>query len=221
MQLHPMLQRQVKKCVGEADALDESVKGLLTVISTAYNDFEADKQMAERSLSISSRELEEIVSRLKATLESTTDGILVVDIAGKIVLFNQRFVQMWKIPNEVIVTRDDGRAIAFVLGQLVNPQQFEDKVKQLYSRSDDESFDTLEFKDGQVFERYSRPQKLGDKVLGRVWSFRDVTQKVQNEKILKENMEETERLNKLMVGRELKMVELKEEIARLRSAHGG
>ncbi|MGA2151073.1 MAG: ATP-binding protein, partial [Geobacteraceae bacterium] len=120
-------------------------------------------------------DLKQSVSLLKATLEATADGILVVDSAGMIVDFNRRFTEMWQLPDNIIASRDDRRALAFVLDQLNDPKAFIDKVEDLYVSPDAESFDVLEFKDGRVFERYSKAQKIEDKSVGRVWSFRDIT----------------------------------------------
>jgi PAS domain S-box-containing protein len=115
------------------------------------------------------------LSLLEAALESTADGLLVVDREGRIVRFNERFVRMWGIPVEILQSRDDQRALEFVLSQLEEPEQFLSKVRKLYATPESESFDTLRFRDGRVFERYSLPQKLEGEVVGRVWSFRDVT----------------------------------------------
>ncbi|HKW51117.1 MAG TPA: ATP-binding protein, partial [Candidatus Eisenbacteria bacterium] len=115
------------------------------------------------------------LSLLEAALESTADGLLVVDREGRIVRFNERFARMWGIPAEILQSRDDQRALEFVLSQLDEPEQFLSKVRKLYATPEADSFDTLRFRDGRVFERYSLPQKLEGEVVGRVWSFRDVT----------------------------------------------
>ena len=119
--------------------------------------------------------LREAMSLLSATLESTADGILVVGTDGQIAGVNEQFVSMWGIPRELLATHDDEAVISYVLGLLEDPQGFLDKVHELYSHPLAESNDILKFIDGRTFERYSRPQKVADKVVGRVWSFRDVT----------------------------------------------
>src|SRR2546421_943523 len=119
------------------------------------------------------------VSVLQSTLESTADGILVVDLEGKIVSHNRRFEEMWSLPAPFIAANDDAagrqRLIEHVQIQLVNSRQFVDGIRQLYETPDGDSFDVLTFKDGRVFERYSIPLRLDGRSVGRVWSFRDVT----------------------------------------------
>ena len=121
--------------------------------------------------------LEHTVSLQHATLESTTDGLLVVDTEGRIVSYNRQFAQMWHIPEQVLEQGYDQAALLFVLEQLSDPAQFLAKVQELYAQRDAKSFDVLQFKDGRTFERYSQPQRVAGRSVGRVWSFRDVTER--------------------------------------------
>jgi two-component system, cell cycle sensor histidine kinase and response regulator CckA len=130
--------------------------------------------------------LRESQSLLQAALESTADGILVVDLQGRIITTNGRFVGMWNIPEDVLRARRDEQALSFVVDQLRSPAQFMSKVNSLYASPSESSYDVLEFKDGRVFERYSQPQKIGEKIVGRVWSFRDVTEHRQLEEYLRQ-----------------------------------
>jgi PAS domain S-box-containing protein len=115
------------------------------------------------------------LSLLRATLESTADGILVVDVSGKILSFNQKMSDMWGIPADIFASGDDEGAINAALAKLSHPEDFMAKVVELYSNPDLASYDVLELKDGRIFERYSQPQRIDDVAVGRVWSFRDVT----------------------------------------------
>jgi PAS domain S-box-containing protein len=135
----------------------------------------------------------ETISRLRATLESTADGILVVDLEGRIVDFNDRFLEMWQLPKDLIPAgkqRDlvsspgDRAAMQMILGRLKDPQQFIARVQELYAAPEQSSFDTLQWKDGRVFERYSQPQRIEGRPVGRVWSFRDVTDRRAAEQAL-------------------------------------
>ncbi|MFL5634940.1 MAG: PAS domain S-box protein [Gemmatimonadaceae bacterium] len=115
------------------------------------------------------------LSLLRATLESTADGILVVGLDGKILSFNQKLADMWDIPAEIFGCGDEQRALSAALDKLVDPDAFMTKVNDLYRRPEETSYDVLELKDGRTFERYSQPQRIEDRPVGRVWSFRDVT----------------------------------------------
>jgi PAS domain S-box-containing protein len=133
--------------------------------------------------------LRESVSLLSATLDSTADGILVVDREGKVSTFSRRFAEMWRIPEPILETKNNAKLLQFVTNQLADPDQFLEKAQNLYSEPEKESFDVLRFKDGRVFERYSQPQRLGEEVVGRVSSFRDVTARRRAEAALRESEE--------------------------------
>jgi signal transduction histidine kinase len=97
------------------------------------------------------------------------------------VRFNRRFATMWSIPDDVLATGEDNAAIKFVLDQLVEPAVFLDRVRALYGEPEKSSFDVIPFRNGRVVERYSQPQRAGGEIVGRVWSFRDVTDRVRAE----------------------------------------
>ncbi len=132
--------------------------------------------------------LDNSLSILRSILDSTTDGILVVNKDGSIEDFNHNFIQMWKIPSSLTETREDENFLNFVLDQLKKPDVFLKKVKELYNNPEVESFDILEFNDGRIFERNSRPQIQDKKIIGRIWSFRDVTESKTAKKELNENV---------------------------------
>ena len=130
-------------------------------------------------------ELAESYSLLETTLEATADGILVVDRENKIARFNQKFVEMLQIPAEILATRDHEQTLAFALPQIPNPDDFLRRVRDVYEHPDSDSLDTLILKDGRVIERFSQPQFLNGKIMGRVWSFRDVTGRKKTEQALR------------------------------------
>ncbi len=124
-------------------------------------------------------------SILEAVFNATADGILVFDDKGKISNYNQKFIDLWHIPNKILEIHSDKKLLAYILGQLMYPNKFINKINELYKNPKKKSFDILEFKDGRVFERYSIPQKINEKdIIGRVWTFRDITDKKNYEKKL-------------------------------------
>jgi diguanylate cyclase (GGDEF)-like protein/PAS domain S-box-containing protein len=143
---------------------------------------------------VSGETLQQTASLLAATLESTADGLLVIDNSGTIKIYNKKFLSMWHIPESLAAKRDDKILLENALGQLKDPEGFIEKVNQLYSQPEANSFDVLEFKDGRVFERFSQPQWLGNETVGRVWSFRDVTDRRRAEEAQRRNQETAERL---------------------------
>jgi PAS domain S-box-containing protein len=140
--------------------------------------------------------LRETAGLLRATIESTADGILVVNNDGQVTHTNERFREMWRIPKELVLTRDDSKLLEFVLDQLKDPKAFLAKVQELY-KSAKEDFDTLEFKDDRVFERYSCPMIRKSAIIGRVWCFRDVTESCRAERHQRELTDKLERAERM------------------------
>jgi len=121
------------------------------------------------------RRVEERTETLRAALESTADGILVVNAEGRAVTHNQKFLDMWGFPESLRQSNSDDELLRYAAEQLNNPDTFLRKVRDLYQNHEVKSDDVLEFKDGRVFERHSEPQHVKGKDVGRVWGFRDVT----------------------------------------------
>lgn len=127
--------------------------------------------------------LEQTISLLRATLDSTADGILATKPDGsEITAYNQQFARMCNLPRRVLEQRSSvEQALPFVVDQLADPAAFQAKVRWLYSHAEAESYDVIALKDGRILERFSRPQRSGQEVIGRVCSYRDVTRRIQAE----------------------------------------
>lgn len=156
---------------GAGQQRSEAGRLLLSVRGTAHHNSAAHRR--------------EAMSLLAATLESTADGILVIDSDWNIAGYNEKFLAMWGVSAALLegpegVTASSQREVMpMILDQLSDPRRFVARLGELESDPAAESHDVIEFKDGRTFERYSRPHRSGDEILGRVWSFRDVTQRRQ------------------------------------------
>ncbi len=174
--------------------LEQKVKLLEEEVVKYKNEIEqSDSQMEVYLEDITERKdaekaLHESKKILRAIIESTADGILVVDETGKVTHTNKRFAQMWQIPDGLIRTGEDEKLLDFVLGQLKEPEAFLSKVQTLY-KTLDEDFDIIDFKDSRIFERFSCPLIRDSRIAGRVWSFRDVTDRKRAEEALRESEE--------------------------------
>lgn len=128
--------------------------------------------------------LAQVTSQLRATLEATVDGILVIDLERRIVNMNHRFSAMWGLPEELLMLQDDSRVFGFMAGKVQRPDQYLGRLDEIENNSDGESSDILDLQDGRTFERKSRPQYLRDQIIGRVYSFSDISDRVKFENII-------------------------------------
>ena len=133
------------------------------------------------------REVLQAVTLLQSTLDSTADGILVIGSDGRVVSYNQRFVEMWHLPPRLMESSDDQRIMRAIVEQLTVPDEFARTMRALAAQPEAESFDLLELKDGRRFERYSIGRRVDEIADVRVWSFRDVTARFVAEAALRES----------------------------------
>lgn len=131
---------------------------------------------AKEALEQKTEELAHSLSMLRATLEATTDGILVTDEHGNITDFNTKFTELWRLSPAMLDQFEREALKEAICNQLKDPQAFLATTNEIYGASPPESFDMLHFKDGRAIERFSRIQFVNGRNVGRVWSFRDITQ---------------------------------------------
>ncbi|MCC6991413.1 MAG: response regulator [Acidobacteria bacterium] len=142
----------------------------------------SERVKAERALRESQRALKQSLSMIQAAFESTADGLLIVDTDGRATGYNQKFLSLWRIPDVIARTHDVDQLRAHIMRQVVDGEAFRARVDDIYADERGVSFDTLSLADGRHYERYSQPQIVDGAVVGRVWSFRDVTARVSDER---------------------------------------
>lgn len=135
-------------------------------------------------------QLEQTLSRLRATLEATGNGILAIDWHGNIVSMNRMFSAIWAIPDALLEQREDEAIIAHIAGMVREQAACQERLHAIIGS--DESDERFHLHDGRVFECKSRPQFLGEHIVGRVFSFADITQRIQAEEALRESRDELE-----------------------------
>ncbi|MBR8838013.1 MAG: PAS domain S-box protein [Stigonema ocellatum SAG 48.90 = DSM 106950] len=122
---------------------------------------------------------------LRSTLDSAANGILAVNFDGEVVYCNQKFLDMWHLPKSIEMSKKCNQAKSFFESQVKYPELFNSCVWEMSAQLDRESYDLIELKDGRIFAHYSEPQRLGAKIIGRVWSIWDITESKRTEEALK------------------------------------
>ena len=125
------------------------------------------------------RELEAAAADLRATLESTQDGILVTDLAGRIRNFNQRFASLWQIPPELLTRREDDRVLEWMRRSVVDPAAYMRRLAAIDDATMLQASDVLRLHSGKVVERVTMPQCMRGQPIGRVYAFRDITERLE------------------------------------------
>jgi diguanylate cyclase (GGDEF)-like protein/PAS domain S-box-containing protein len=184
----PILPQEGKtQAEGPAAKTPDNEEALLysTAIKTSYVILEARERIehelreAKKALEKKTAELNRSLSMLRATIESTADGLLVTDKHGNVLYYNRIYVDMWPIPDELMDRARHRLIIQYCSGQLRDPREFVRLTHEIYTTWPTESFDVLQFNDGRVFERYTKTKILEGQDTGRVWSFRDITERRQ------------------------------------------
>jgi PAS domain S-box-containing protein len=130
------------------------------------------------------KKFDEMLSLLNSAINAIGEGILVVDIENKITFFNTKFLKMWKIPDNFITGNKIEDLIKYTADQLKDEKSFIKSITQISNEPYIEAKDIIELKDGRFIEQFSRPQLMKGKSVGRVWSFLDVTERVQFDGLL-------------------------------------
>lgn len=172
--------RAVKQSHDEVGQLIEGFNEMLAQIQER----DSALRVAHDSLAERVEELATSLSLLNATLESTADGILAVELSGKVICYNTQFAGMWAIPPEVLEPRDNEALVRWITAQVKNAEQFIQRIRESQSGPEKEMFDVFELKDGRTFEQYIKPQRLDGRCVGLVINFRDITQRKQADAVL-------------------------------------
>ncbi|MDE2009260.1 MAG: PAS-domain containing protein [Candidatus Omnitrophica bacterium] len=155
-------------------------------LTQAKDELEQRVEKRTQELKKTNEDLTQLLSLHDATLEATADGILVVDLKGRIVGFNHNFLKLWDIPEPLAAGGEDGKVIMYARDQVADPESFVATIQEHYAKPEGSFFDLVELKDGRIYERFSHPQRIEDRVVGRVWSFHDITKRRQTERDLQE-----------------------------------
>ena len=208
----PIGHLQIKRFLCVPVMVGDELVGEIAVANANQDYTDEDQDRLERLASLyalsikdnrTNLDLQKSLSLLQSTVEAVGDGILVVASDGKrIILHNEKFSHMWNIPNEIILKKNDGMTIQSVLEQVENPKAFSQRIEEWHRNPLQRGTDMIKLKSGLIFERYTEPYFQNDKIAGRVWCFRDITQRHKHEQeilLYKEKLEEmvSDRTSKL------------------------
>ena len=169
--------RAVKQGEDEVGRLIDGFNKMLGEIQQRDSALQAARNELEKRVEERTEELATSLGVLNATLDSTADGIVAVNLEGKVVCYNSKFADLWGIPADMLERADSNEMVEFVAAQVADPEHFRQRVEELFASVGEEAFDVIELTDGRTFERYIRPQRVGDESAGMVVNFRDITER--------------------------------------------
>lgn len=173
-------ERKFRRKDGSIRIFSVSVTAVMGPSGTFAGSFAMLTDITDRKLAEEAVQFKNLV--LSTQQETSPDAIIVVDENAKILTFNRKFVELWNIPEDLIASRIDEPVLQHIVGQLADPETFLARVRYLYDHKEEKSFEELVLRDGRILERLSSPM-LGEngKYYGRVWYFRDISRRKQQE----------------------------------------
>jgi two-component system NtrC family sensor kinase len=172
---------QYRCCGGELLSVRKSIQ----VLEQSGERYLLVRAVLTQSEHVAQDALEHTLSELRATLESTSNGILVIDWNGKIDSMNRLFGKLWAIPDDLLNWQDDAHILDFIVSNVLESELLLARLRAIVDKG--ETQDLLHLRDGRVFEVTSRPQYLGEQIIGRVFGFQDITQRTRAEEALLES----------------------------------
>ncbi len=180
----------------EEDALRSVALRNANAIHLVRQRAEEDLRRAKDALESRTLELSQSLSLMRATLEATADGILVTSSDGRVVTFNEKFLEMWGLTRAAAEGASLAELLRMLARQFRDPARVALRLSEIEASPSTEELDIQELADGRVFERYSRPQQLDAKMVGRVWSYRDVTARSRVEEATRDEARVLDLLNR-------------------------
>jgi PAS domain S-box-containing protein len=179
--------RAVKRGNDELGQLMDGFNGMLEQIQSRDAALQEARASLERRVEERTQELANSLSLLNATLDSTPDAILAVDLSGHVLCSNRKLAEIWGLSDSMLERGNLSEIIGHAAAQTKNPEQYLRRIQELHARPEIKAFDIIRLKDGRTLERIVQPQMIDKKCVGRVINFRDVTESKRREEALRKS----------------------------------